>query len=183
MKILPILIFGLVMTSGCGAREPVSTLPPASSYRYAVGTGDVLKVSTYREPQLSGEFTVDGRGMIAMPLIGSVHVGGNSLEEAQAAIATALNRSATLNARVVVETVKFRPVYILGEVLKPGEYEYQERMTLPALVATAGGFHFRANKKIAFVRHDNEDAEHAYRLTSGAVVRPGDVVRIGSTVF
>ncbi len=183
MRTILLLVAGLAMTTACAARQPIATLPPASAYRYVIGTGDVLKVSVYREAQLSGEYPVDGRGMIAIPLVGTIHVGGGSLDDAQAAIAAALNKTATLNARVVVETAKFRPVYILGEVVKPGEYAYQERMTLPALVATAGGFHFRANKKIAYVRHDDEDTEHAYHLTSGAVVRPGDVVRIGSTIF
>lgn len=171
-----------MLLSAC-ATTGVQTLPPASAYRYVIGTGDTLKVSVYREPQLSGEYKVDGTGAISIPLVGAIKIAGATREDAQQKIAAALNAGTTLNARVVVETLKFRPVYILGEVAKPGEYEYQERMTLPALVAAAGGFHFRANQKVAFVRHDNEDQERPYQLTSGAVVLPGDVVRIGSTIF
>jgi protein involved in polysaccharide export with SLBB domain len=166
---------------GCSAARR-EQLPPASAYRYQVGSGDTLKVNVYREQQLTGEYTVSGSGNITLPLVGDVKVAGGGLEEARAAIVAALARQ-YVDPQVTVETIKFRPVFILGEVNQPGEYDYRERMTVVSLVAKAGGFRFRANKKVAWIRHQDEDAEAAYALTSGAVLQPGDVVRIGATII
>jgi polysaccharide export outer membrane protein len=79
--------------------------------------------------------------------------------------------------------VAYRPIYILGEVQKPGEYQFAEGMSVYGLVAKAGGFTYRANENVVFIRHDREAEERAYSLTSGAAVLPGDTVRIGARYF
>jgi len=172
---------GAVPMAGCSAAHR-QLLPPASAYLYTVGPGDTLKVNVYREQQLTGEYIVSGKGEITLPLVGDIEVAGSTLEAARADIVAALGKQ-YLNPQVTVETIKFRPVFILGEVNQPGEYEYRERMTVVALIAKAGGFRFRANKKLAYVRHENEDGETPYSLTSGAILQPGDVVRIGATII
>lgn len=85
--------------------------------------------------------------------------------------------------RVTVNVASYRPVYVLGEVSNPGEYAYTERMTVYALVAKAGGFTYRANQNVAFIRHENEAQERAYSLTSGGAIMPGDTIRFEQRYF
>ena len=43
-----------------------------------------------------------------------------------------------------VEVTAYRPVFVLGEVSRPGQYPYQPGMTVQTAVAVAGGFTYRA---------------------------------------
>ncbi|RYY05406.1 MAG: polysaccharide export protein, partial [Alphaproteobacteria bacterium] len=47
-------------------------MPDYQAGAYRLGVGDLLRVLTFGEEQLTGEFRVDDQGQIAMPLIGSV---------------------------------------------------------------------------------------------------------------
>jgi len=82
-----------------------------------------------------------------------------------------------------VEMINLRPVYILGEVQKPGEFAYSDRMSVYALVAKAGGFTYRAHQGYVYVRGENEASERAVRLTSGTAIQPGDTVRVPERHF
>jgi polysaccharide export outer membrane protein len=84
---------------------------------------------------------------------------------------------------VTAEIISFRPVYVLGEVARPGQYPYSEGMTMYALIAQAGGFSYRANHKRAYVRHDGQTAEQMLDIESSTPIMPGDTVRIGQRIF
>jgi polysaccharide export outer membrane protein len=79
--------------------------------------------------------------------------------------------------------VSFRPFYILGEVNKPGQYPYQNGLTVMSAVATAGGFTYRANEKTIFLRKAGAPTETKERLTTATEVEPGDTVRIAERFF
>ncbi len=56
--------------------------PPAASSDprlYIVGANDVLTVTVYNQPQLSGKFAVEADGTFAFPLLGRVAAGGLSI--------------------------------------------------------------------------------------------------------
>lgn len=180
MRALLFLLLALV--SGC-AQPDARPAETVATYVYRIGPGDRLKVLTYGEDKLSGEFTVNSKGELAIPLLSPVPAAGKTLDELRTLVAQQLSVELLRNPRVTVEVINYRPVYILGEVNRAGEYTYSERMTVFALVAKAGGFSYRADQKYAYIRHDNEAAEIAYELTSGTVIRPGDTVRIGERYF
>jgi protein involved in polysaccharide export with SLBB domain len=168
-----------------GACTPVAMTegPSVANYVYRIGSGDRLKIQTFGESTLSGEFAVNAEGTIAFPLVGDVSVGGKTVTEFKDDLTQRLGSQYLRNPRISVEMVNFRPVYILGEVAKPGEFNYSERMSVFALVAKAGGFTYRANQSYAFIRREDETEEKAVRLTSATAVQPGDTVRIPDRVF
>src|SRR3546814_9080382 len=57
-----------------------------------------------------------------------------------------------LEPKVSVQVASFRPVYVLGEVNKPGEYPYTQGLTIRGAVAKADGFTYRANEKRVFLK-------------------------------
>ena len=88
-----------------------------------------------------------------------------------------------LNPSVSVEIIEYRPIFILGEVAKPGQYPYEPGMTVLTAVAIAGGFTYRAQTGYASIlrRVDN----HAFegRVPRGEDVVPGDVITIFERYF
>lgn len=163
--------------------DSVAATPVRTETSYKLGPGDKLRVITFGEERLSGEFTVNERGLVSLPLVGDIRAGGLTLESFSGEVKTALANGYLNNPRVSVEVLNYRPFYILGEVGKPGEYPFINGLTVINAVATAGGFTYRANIHRVFVRGQNETKEHVESLTSLSSVHPGDTIRIPERLF
>ncbi|OZB18797.1 MAG: polysaccharide biosynthesis protein [Hyphomonas sp. 34-62-18] len=183
------LAFGLMVaacgttTPTAGARDAGITTQSQIATVYALGSSDQLRVTVFGHPTLSGEFEVDGTGAISMPLIGQVAALGLSTVDLENSIATKLADGYVLDPRVSVEVINYRPYYILGEVGRPGEYPYTSGLTVQNAVAAAGGFSYRANKRVVFIKGKDDSEEVPYDLTASTVVKPGDTIRIGERIF
>ena len=79
--------------------------------------------------------------------------------------------------------INYRPYYILGEVGSPGEYPYTSGLTVLNAVAAAGGFTYRANKKVVYIKSVEAGDEQTYTLDTNTAVKPGDTIRIGERIF
>ncbi len=84
---------------------------------------------------------------------------------------------------MVVEVIAYRPVFILGEVSKPGQYPFQPGMTVLTAVAVAGGFTYRAVEDYASVLRNTGDKPVEGRAVGATLLAPGDVVTIYERVF
>ncbi len=157
--------------------------PTDVTAQYALGSGDKVRITVFGEPELSGEFVVDGGGAISMPLIGEVNAAGLDIRQLQRRIETLFRNDYLKEPRVSAEILNYRPFYIMGEVNRPGEYPYTAGLTVLNAVATAQGFTYRANKKAVFVRGANAANENETPLTSSTMVQPGDTIRIGERLF
>lgn len=170
-----------------GAASAAQAQTPSESERvvpdYRLGAGDKIRVITFGEDSLTGEFFVAGSGKVSLPLIGEVQAAGLTIPQFQAEVETALKQGYLKEPRVAVEVLDYRPFYILGEVTKPGEYPYTNGLTVLNAVATANGFTYRANQKKVFIKRAGDSEEHAYPLTSSTPVAPGDTIRIGERFF
>lgn len=173
-----LLAVALLLLVGACSPVSLSDRPVVGTYEYRLGSGDKMKVTTYGEARLSGEFAVNDQGRLAFPLLGEIDVRGKTLNQFRADLQTRLGTQYLRDPQVSVEMINYRPVYVLGEVARPGEFAYTEKMSIYALVAKAGGFTYRASQSYVLIRSEDETEEHAVRLTSGAAVLPGDTVRI-----
>jgi protein involved in polysaccharide export with SLBB domain len=177
-----IVLGASAMLMGC-ATTATTTLPSVDVVEYRLSPGDKLKLEVFREDSLSGEYVINDQGVVGLPMVGDVKAAGKTLEQLRAELTATLGQDYVRNARINLDVVSYRPIYILGEVQKPGEYAYTGQMSVYALVAKAGGFTYRANENVVYIRHVSEAAETAYKLTSGASVLPGDTVRIDQRYF
>jgi polysaccharide biosynthesis/export protein len=159
-------------------------IPTADSATYRLGAGDQVRLITFADEQLTGEFRVNDGGTIALPLLGSVQAAGLTTAQLQDSVVAALRqRNLYKDPSVSVEIISYRPVFVLGEVNKPGQYPYQPGMTVVTAVAVAGGFTYRAVEDHAsIVRTMNGKAVEgsAGRET---FMRPGDVLTIYERTF
>ncbi|MDX3973406.1 polysaccharide biosynthesis/export family protein [Shinella sp.] len=110
----------------------------AEDQRYRLARGDVLRITVYGDLGLSGSFPIGTDGTIGYPLLGNISVTGRSIDEIREAIDTGLKvHIANLSVAVVVEA--YAPVFIVGEVQKPGRYEFRPGMIALELFALGGG--------------------------------------------
>lgn len=153
------------------------------TFQYRLGPGDKVRIQTFGENSLTGEFNVSGGGTVSLPLIGDIRAQGLTTGELQVAIENALKNGFLTDPQVSVEVLNYRPFYILGEVTKPGEYPYTNGLTVLNAVATANGFTYRADTHRVFIKRANETAEHEVDLTTTTPVEPGDTIRIKERFF
>jgi len=159
------------------------TASVSPGYEYRLGSGDKIRLIIFGEPDLSGEFTISGDGLVALPLIREVPAAGLTASELQVKVENAFKEGYLKDPRVSIEVLSFRPFYILGEVNKPGQYPYSNGITVVNAVALASGFSYRANQKKVYIRHAGATAEEEVPLTSTTLVAPGDTIRIAERYF
>ncbi|MDR7230975.1 polysaccharide export outer membrane protein [Caulobacter sp. BE264] len=185
---LAAVVFMMVSTSSGVAHaqsgaEPAATAANAQAMDYLLGPGDKVRVTVYGEESLSGEFFVSGSGLMSLPLIGEIKVGGMTVGQFQTAVQDKLKDGYLKDPRVSAEVLTFRPFYILGEVEKPGTYPYTSGLTVLNAVATAGGFTYRADKKSVYIKRNGDTSENKGELKPSTLVSPGDTIRIGERFF
>ena len=170
---------GPTLLAGCAPGRDLEPIAEYSSQGYKLGGGDQIRIITFGEDQLTGDFRVDDRGNIALPLIGNVKATGKTSEDLSASISGELRRRKLLqDPSVAVEVVAYRPVFVLGEVTKPGQYPFQPGMTMLTTVAVAGGFTYRAVQDYASVVRTTDAQAVAGKITPLSFVAPGDVVNV-----
>lgn len=163
----------------------VSRLPaiePVQQDAYRLGPGDDLRLVVFGFDQMANVYTVGDGGTISLPLLGTVEAAGQTPLQLEAAIAgKLLARELATKPSVSVQVVKYRPIYILGEVQKPGQYPYVPGMTVSNAVAIAGGYTFRASTKSVAVTRGGDTVER--RAAATAKVLPGDSIRVTEAWF
>ncbi len=166
-------------------QAPNAKYQPASSYRpYTVGQGDRLQVRVFGEPTLTGEYAVDGSGVISMPLLRSVSVAGLTTRQVERTIASRLRQKFLRNPNVSVEIRTFRPFFILGEVTRSGQYPYVDGMDVQTAVAIAGGYTARARRsKVKVTRKYSNGTSRTLILRKTAVLMPGDTILVEERFF
>ena len=166
---------------------PGADLPPTPHFvvqAYVLGAGDTVRITTFGEQDLTGQFRVSDNGQLDVPLLGQVKAGGLTVNGLSQAISKELmQKNLFRDPHVSVEVVSYRPVFILGEVVKPGEYPYEPGMTVLRAVAIAGGFTYRAViDRASILRVEGEHGIET-RAGRGTLLQPGDVVSIFERVF
>ena len=113
---------------------------------YSLGSGDQLQIVVFLQPDLSGGFSLDRLGYLALPLLGEIAAGGLTTRQLEDEIESRRKAGDFLvSPQVGVQLVTHRSFYVLGVVGTPGSYEYRSGLTVITAVALAGGYHdFRA---------------------------------------
>ena len=97
---------------------------------------------TYEEwASIGGEFTVSDTGTVSMPVLGNVPVGNLDESGLAAEIAKRLKDKIGLveAPTAAVAILDYAPIYVVGDVNKPGEYKYNPTLTVLQALAMSGG--------------------------------------------
>ena len=147
------MIFSLFLLLAA-PQSPQPQAVPNDQRLYIVGQNDVLTISVYDQPQLTGKYAVEGDGTFTFPLIGRVRVGGLSLRGIEDEIRNLLSRGYLKNPQVSVAIEQYRSqqVFVMGEVQRPGELQFTGAMTLVEALARVGSTTERAGPEVQVVR-------------------------------
>jgi polysaccharide export outer membrane protein len=193
------LLVALLALSACGDNDRTRIVPdepqgqalsltatngtPRASDDYKLGPNDRTRIIVYGQPTLTGEFVLDGNGVLAYPLIGNINAKGMSPTELQRVIAGKLDPDYIHNASVSVEVSSRRPFYIVGEVQKPGTYPFVTDMTVLNAIATAGGQTYRANMGDFYIKRKVDGEVVRVQATQESSLQPGDTVVVRQRFF
>ncbi len=134
----------------------------SASAEYRLAPGDVVEVGVASLPDLRQRARVDSDGEVSLAYLGQLKAAGRPISELRAEIrrllpGTAIRRRMADRVDIVVidpeeitvDIAEYRPVYVSGDVSKPGELPYRLGMTVRQAVALAGGYdlvRFRADR-------------------------------------
>lgn len=149
---------------------------------YILGVGDKLRITVYGETDLSGEFQVSSIGMVSMPLIGETKASGTTVAKLKSAITAKLMDGYLKDPKVSMEVLSYRPFFIVGEVMKPGSYDYQNGMSVINAVALAGGYTYRADKDDITIKRGGQNGKPE-KVKEDTTVGAGDVVSVPERFF
>jgi polysaccharide export outer membrane protein len=135
------------------AQAPPGQAEPGRG-EYIIGPQDVLTVTVWDSPYISGKFTVETDGSFTFPLIGRVKAGGLTLRQFEAELKKKLADGYFKNPEVsvAVETYRSQRIFIVGEVRNPGTYQLTGDMTLIEAIARAGSTTPSASLEAVVVR-------------------------------
>jgi polysaccharide export outer membrane protein len=127
--------------------------PNPARAEYALAPGDVLEISVSGFPDLRQRPEIDADGNISLAPTGIMHVRGLLLSEVISNVRHAYantplrlrgadgrqNVSQIYPDEVAVRVAEYRPIYIVGDVAKPGPQAYRAPLTVERAIALAGG--------------------------------------------
>jgi len=136
------------------AAAPVATPsgPPAVDASYVIGPEDVLQVTVWKEPTLSGPVPVRPDGMISMVLLGDVKAAGLTPTQLSANLTTQYKKYIQDPlVTVLVQQVNSQRIFVVGEVGHVGAIALTPGMTPLQAIASAGGLTPYAHKKSIYI--------------------------------
>ena len=213
MHILRILFMGASLLLGACASSPDTAAKDAAAGpaknvhappgfgvgEYRIGVDDGIRVSVWRNPELSITVPVRPDGKISVPLVGDVQAGGNTPEEVAAIIESELSRYVR-NPSVSVIVTQLRShefltrIRVTGAVRAPRSMPYRQGMTVLDAVLEAGGVNeFAAPGRTKLYRKsdtgtkvkkvDLDDILQKGKLKTNYDLMPGDIITVPERIF
>ncbi len=160
----------------CIGAENTSWSKWVSVESYKIGSGDILEIITWKEPDFSrGEVLVRIDGKITFPLLGDIQASGRTPLQIKKDIEIGLKDF--VDRPIVTVTVRnpgSQKFYILGEVRKTGEYVLIKNLTVLQAFALAGGFTNWASKKEIILFRNEDGKEKIIRINYKNIVQGKD---------
>jgi len=202
MKLAVLMWMGLLATamlaqSGDGAKgeqakndKPAATAPAPEQDApsdYVIGADDVLRISVWKEPDLSEILPVRPDGKISMPLLNDIPAAGLTPLQLKDSITEKLKKFiADPRVTVVVTAMNSQRIFVSGEVLHSGPIQLLPHMTILQALSQAGFNQFANLKGIYLLRTENgkqeripfnyKDVIKGNHPEQNIMLRPGDTI-------
>jgi polysaccharide biosynthesis/export protein len=179
--VLALLVFGCTAAQLSEAEQ--QSLAAAATAAPKLQAGDKIRVTVYGEDKLSGDYQIDQSGQISLPLAGTVEAVGLTQSQLEQALSKKFRSEYLRNPKVTVTIATLQPFYLMGEVEKPGEYQYRSGLNVLTALAVAGGPTYRANKNTVQIQRRGETSMREYPISVSVPILPGDVIRVPERYF
>ena len=140
---------------------------------YRIGAGDILRVSVWREPEVSVDgVAVRSDGKISLPLIREVFALGMAPVDLETLLTREFSRYINNPAvTVIVKEINSQKVYLVGGVIRPGSLPLRTPMTILQVLAEAGGLTDYAKRKRIYILRKDGDQESRITFNYEAVLK------------
>ena len=141
---------------------------------YKLGTGDLIEVSVFGVKDYNYDLRVNSRGQVTLPLLGLVQAADLSPSELEQELKTRFENGYIKNAQISVFVKEYRsqPVFVLGAVRQPGQYQMIHQLNLVDVISMAGGLVMEKAADHALVQRRGST------LTAGGSVAGPDVTKV-----
>jgi polysaccharide biosynthesis/export protein len=127
----------------------------ASADDYKLSAGDVLEFSVAGAPDLQRKVSIGLEGTVSLPLIGEAPAAGVSIAQLRAEVRKLIsqkeyrphenygghqNSDVLWPDQITINVAEYRPIYLNGDVSKPGEQKFHPGMTIRQALSLAGGY-------------------------------------------
>jgi polysaccharide biosynthesis/export protein len=155
-----------------------------------ISAGDFLEIAEYHTPEFRSTVRVSATGVITLPLIGDVKLGGLDEQAAERVIEAALVAKGMLLhplVSVLVTAYVGQDVSVLGEVTRPGVYPYTVHHRLLDLISAAAGLSPNAGRLVNVFHQGDPKTANGVVLDPGGMdtstdhnpeLSPGDTVQV-----
>lgn len=173
---------------GDNANKPAEAAQDSVSQSdYVIGADDTLKISVWKEPDLSETLPVRPDGKISMPLLNDIPAAGLTPLQLKDSITEKLKKYiADPRVTVVVTAMNSRRVFVTGEVVHSGPLALLPHMTMLQALAQAGFTQFANLKSIYLLRTENgkqvklpfnyKDVVKGNHPEQNILLKPGDTL-------
>lgn len=204
LKNILVIAVGTLVTACSSVSElPQATLHPSkttdiNSYRYLIGAGDSVNIFVWRNPEVSGTFTVRPDGMITTSLVEDIPVSGKT----PTALAREIEQVLGTYLRDPVVTVTVggfvgpfsEQIRVIGEAASPQSINYKKNMTLLDVMIQVGGLtEFADGNDAVLVRIENgqqkqyalsiDDLLQDGKIAANIDMLPGDIIIVPEAWF
>ncbi len=155
----------------------------AENSAYHLSAGDIIKIHVMGQEDLSVEVPVSDTGEIIYPLLGELKVAGLTREETERLVYQKLKPDYLVEPVVSVTIVKYRQIFLQGQVKLAGPYAYTPGLSLRRAILDAGGFTDLANQDKIYVVNEFEPQGKERRVDINYQLKPGDVVTVKASFF
>ncbi len=182
MSLIRLVTFGLLLS--------ITSFTRAETVPYHVNPGDLLDVYVWNEKDLTLEVLVRPDGTISIPLAGQVQAGGLSVPDIEKNLSNALAKymKDEPSVTVMVKQTTGNTIYVIGKVLKSGQFPINQPTDVMQALAMAGGLNpYAAENSINILRRDKDGTQKAIpfrysdvkdgdQLQTNILLQSGDVV-------
>jgi len=156
---------------------------PSAQWAYTLDSGDRLRIVIFGQDGLTNSYVA--RCQRPYPDAADRIGAGARLDHRPAYRADRRNarQGFIREPHVAVEIEAYRPFFILGEVTQPGQYPYVANMTVETLVAIAGGFGPRAERKQITISRNMGGQVYRFATPVTAPIQPGDTIQVQERWF
>lgn len=146
---------------------------------YLLGPGDLIEVKVFESEKLNTIVRVSSRGYVSLPLLGEVNLKGKTAHEAEILIENKYKNNYIKNPHVSVFVKEHhsQKVTVVGEVEKPGTYDYPSRQRLVDALAIAGGLTEKAGQIVHIRRLSSvsEDSSQTFLINLDELINEGKI--------
>lgn len=190
LKLPALAVAFLAMGASASVAQVVIRSEDDAPNAYAIGIGDVVDISVWKNPELSVTVPVRPDGRLSVPLLGDIQAAGMTPLALKDELALKFREFVTApSVSVVIKEINSRKVFVSGEVATPGAYDLQPRTKLMQVMAMAGGMTPYAKRRVVVLR-DNTDGkgDKRYEIDVSMIIsgrRPEDniILQPGDTLF